>query len=79
MSSIARIDYMLRLSAVVVTIAFAGLQIHANDFGLIDQEGRFHQLSRYSDKQAIVLFVQKKRGCDIKTTSSHDRRPPGTF
>ncbi|MDO8271091.1 MAG: redoxin domain-containing protein [Gammaproteobacteria bacterium] len=59
MSSIAKIDYMLRLSALVVTIAFAGLQIHANDFGLIDQEGRFHQLSRYSDKQAIVLFVQK--------------------
>lgn len=34
------------------------------DFGLLDEEGQFHQFSYYSDKKAIVLFVVAN-GCPI--------------
>ncbi len=29
------------------------------DFALLDQHGKFHQLSRYSESAAVVLFVQR--------------------
>ncbi|MCP5344928.1 MAG: redoxin domain-containing protein [Pseudomonadales bacterium] len=29
------------------------------DFALLDQHGRFHQLSRYGESEAVVLFVQR--------------------
>ena len=34
------------------------------DFALLDHEGRFHQLSRYADQDAVVVFVQGN-GCPI--------------
>ena len=34
------------------------------DFALLDHQGVFHQLSRYADQQAVVVFVQGN-GCPI--------------
>ena len=34
------------------------------DFALLDHQGVFHQLSRYADQQAVVIFVQGN-GCPI--------------
>lgn len=34
------------------------------DFALIDHEGRFHQLSRYADQRAVVVFVHSP-DCDV--------------
>ncbi|MEX0739013.1 MAG: redoxin domain-containing protein [Pseudohongiella sp.] len=41
-------------------IWFAGVSAATNlapDFALIDHQGRFHQLSRYADQRAVVVFV----------------------
>ncbi len=38
------------------------------DFALIDHLGAFHQLSRYSNRKAVVLFVQGN-GCPVTPKS----------
>ena len=38
------------------------------DFALIDHLGVFHQLSRYSNRKAVVLFVQGN-GCPVTPKS----------
>ena len=45
------------LGAAVMLAAGAGQAAErVSDFSLIDHEGRFHQLSRYADHEAVVLF-----------------------
>ncbi len=44
--------------------ADAGAPAAAEDFALLDQEGRFHRLSDHADARAVVLFVQGN-GCPI--------------
>ena len=46
----------------LLTTLFFALEVHASstrvgDFGLIDHRGDFHQLSRYADKKAVVLYA----------------------
>ena len=48
------------LILLIIMIGWPGVFASASqvpDFALIDQNGRFHQLSRHIDKQAVVLFV----------------------
>lgn len=61
------------LSAIVLTLATALVNATAygvdadmdvEDFALVDQNGVFHQMSRYSDRDAVVLLVQSN-GCAI--------------
>ena len=44
----------LWLGSLLPRAAFA-----TGDFSLIDQHGAFHQLSRYADREAVVIFVQR--------------------
>ena len=45
---------VMLLWAVLANVALA-----VGDFALIDQHGVFHQLSRYSERKAVVIFVQR--------------------
>jgi len=54
---------------------FLALDIHASsarvgDFSLIDHRGDFHQLSRYADKKAVVIYV-----CDNNCETSQSAAP----
>lgn len=54
----------LVLLACVIWSAGASAKTNlAPDFALIDHQGRFHQLSRYADQRAVVVFVYSP-GCD---------------
>ena len=61
---------MAKLTAVSVMTAFVGMAANAadpiSDFSLIDHNGRFHQLSRYADKNAVVLFVHDAGSRDVR-------------
>ena len=52
-----------KLTAASVMTVFVGMSVNAadriSDFSLIDHNGRFHQLSRYADHDAIVLFAHE--------------------
>ncbi len=59
---------MNKILFLLITL-FLTLDVHASsarvgDFGLIDHRGDFHQLSRYADKQAVVLYVYAN-SCEI--------------
>ncbi|MBT5719090.1 MAG: redoxin domain-containing protein, partial [Gammaproteobacteria bacterium] len=43
------------IASVLATSAFA-LPDRVGDFGLLDSDGDFHQLSRYRNKEALVLM-----------------------
>ena len=45
-------------------IVLLTLGARAENFALLDHEGRFHELYRYADHRAIVLFVQGN-GCPV--------------
>ena len=48
---------VLAVGAAAMLLAAAGQAAErVSDFSLIDHEGRFHQLSRYADHDAVVLF-----------------------
>lgn len=57
-----RISRFVRLFALVflgsVLFSSVALAQRGTDFALLDQDGRFHQLSRYNQSQAVVLYVQ---------------------
>jgi peroxiredoxin len=42
------------------SVLFSGsvLAQRGTDFALLDQDGRFHQLSRYNESEAVVVYVQ---------------------
>ena len=48
----------------LVTEAVRAEATDVGDFALLDHEGYFHQLSRYGDQEAVVLFVHGN-GCPI--------------
>ena len=33
---------------------------HLGDFALLDSKGQFHQLTRYSDMDAVLLYVNQE-------------------
>ena len=49
------LEGVTELSRALITVPRIDMEI---DFALIDQEGVFHQLSRYGHKQAVVLIGQ---------------------
>ena len=55
-----KISTLARNAAIAGLSVFFGLPVNAaeriSDFSLIDSEGRFFQLSRQLDKQAVVLL-----------------------
>ena len=54
---------MAKLAVAFMLTMFAGMSANAadriSDFSLIDHNGRFHQVSRYADHDAIVLFAHE--------------------
>ena len=48
--------YLLCLTLISVT-AISSTSRDVGDFALLDHTGAFHQLSRYSDRKAVVLYV----------------------
>ena len=54
---------MAKLAVAFMLTMFAGMLANAadriSDFSLIDHNGRFHQVSRYADHDAIVLFAHE--------------------
>ncbi len=55
--------------AIAATSLFAGGAIAAEritDFSLMDHEGRFHQISRYGDHDALVLFMHNDDDRDTR-------------
>jgi peroxiredoxin len=63
------------LLAVTITgaISFAAEPTPIGDFSLLDQNGKFHQLSWYGDQEAVVIFVQGN-GCPIVRNGAHALR-----
>ncbi|MCY4181629.1 MAG: redoxin domain-containing protein [Gammaproteobacteria bacterium] len=59
---------MVALGAVALLLAGAGKAVDrgepVGDFSLIDHLGKFHQLSRYADHEAVVLFAHVRGGRD---------------
>lgn len=55
MKQLVKIGLVLVTGLMSVSTAFAAAQ-RAGDFGLLDDNGVFHQLSRYRHKQALVLM-----------------------
>lgn len=57
---------MRRLVHIFLLFAVTGLPslpaMAVSDFSLIDHEGRFHQLSRYADHEAVVIYLHSG-GC----------------
>ena len=52
-----KLTVMMALGAAAIFIAGGGVaQERVSDFSLIDHEGKFHQLSRYADHDAMVLI-----------------------
>ena len=56
-SSKPRLFWFICLIACAVLPSLAAAQ-RSTDFALLDQHGVFHQLSRYGQSEAVVLFVQ---------------------
>lgn len=49
-----KVIFICKLLLLSASVTLSG---HAStDFGLIDQQGKFHQLSRYADHKAVVLY-----------------------
>jgi peroxiredoxin len=69
---------MLKFSTIAKLAAaltvFVGMAANAadriSDFSLIDHNGRFHQLSRYADKDAVVLFAHDADSRDVRRAVS---------
>jgi peroxiredoxin len=51
---------LLGLCSLLLPMLSAGSSGSVPDFALIDQSGRFHQLSRYVDARAVVILVYDK-------------------
>ena len=48
----------LKMNLMLLCVVLANAALAAGDFALIDQHGVFHQLSRYSERSAVVIVVQ---------------------
>jgi len=49
-----RVILIFKVCLLLASVSLAGNAV--TDFGLIDQQGKFHQLSRYADHKAVVLY-----------------------
>jgi len=61
------------LCAMATSFSLAGSaeqRDRVGDFALLDQHGKFHQLSWYGDQKAVVIFVQGN-GCPIVRNGVH--------
>jgi peroxiredoxin len=61
------------VTAACTSAASAADPTKVGDFALLDQHGKFHQLSWYGDQKAVVLFVQGN-GCPIVRNGVHALR-----
>ena len=65
-----RISTIAKLATTCMMAAFVGTSANAaeriSDFSLTDHEGRFFQLSRHTDEEAIVLFVYDEDSRDAR-------------
>ncbi len=55
---------LLLLSVLLLALQLQASEVRVGDFGLIDHRGDFHQLSRYADRKALVLYVYSN-DCEI--------------
>jgi len=61
----ARGSWFALVTMIVITPLVSNAETtQVGDFALVDHRGTFHQLSRYADQKAVVLFVQGN-GCPI--------------
>lgn len=69
-----RFSVVSRLVTAISLTAFMGMSANAaeriSDFSLIDADGRFFQLSRHADEQAIVLFAYDPDSRDARRAAS---------
>jgi len=62
---------MFCVAAAVCTLPAAAAEpTRVGDFALLDQHGKFHQLSWYGDQKAVVVFIQGN-GCNIVRNGVH--------
>jgi peroxiredoxin len=66
----SRITILCVIAAICASAGSAAEPTKVGDFALIDQHGKFHQLSWYGDQKAVVLFVQGN-GCPIVRNGVH--------
>ena len=63
-----------KIAAASLMTVFVGMSVNAadriSDFSLTDSEGRFFQLSRHGDEQAIVLFSYDPQSRDARRAAS---------
>ncbi len=63
-----------KIATVSLMVVFVGMSANAanriSDFSLIDSDGRFFQLSRHTDKQAIVLFAYDPDSRDARRAAA---------
>ena len=63
-----------KIATASLMTVFVGMSVNAadriSDFSLTDSEGRFFQLSRHSDEQAIVLFSYDPQSRDARRAAS---------
>lgn len=69
-----RFSMVSKLVTAALATAFIGMSANAaeriSDFSLIDADGRFFQLSRHADEQAIVLFAYDPDSRDARRAAS---------
>ena len=65
-----RLAILCVATVLCTTVASAAAPTQVGDFALLDQNGKFHQLSWYGDHKAIVVFVQGN-GCPIVRNGVH--------
>lgn len=69
-----KISQLVRLSSLAAVMALVSMSASAaervSDFSLVDSDGRFFQLSRHADKDAIVLLAYDKDSRDARRAAS---------
>lgn len=69
-----KISQIVRMSSLAAVAALVSISASAaervSDFSLIDSDGRFFQLSRHADKDAIVLLAYDKDSRDARRAAS---------
>jgi len=67
---LARLVLLCGVALTAASSSAAAESSKVGDFALLDQHGKFHQLSWYGDQEAIVVFVQGN-GCPIVRNGVH--------
>ena len=73
-SKMLRFSMIAKVAAMSVMTVFVGMSANAadriSDFSLTDSDGRFFQLSRHGDEQAVVLFTFDPKSRDARRAAS---------